>query len=64
MGNGIDPTWEVLLELLDDIDHSELAKQVKTALHSSYSLPFTLAPCTSLQSLYSAIIGSDFDSFD
>ena len=34
MGNGIDPTWEVLLDLLDDIDHSELAKQVKTALHS------------------------------
>ena len=22
MGNGIDATWEVLLELLDDIDHS------------------------------------------
>ena len=34
MGNGIDATWEVLLELLDDIDHSELAKQVKSALQS------------------------------
>ena len=34
MGNGIDATWEVLLDLLDDIDHSELAKQVKTSLHS------------------------------
>lgn len=33
-GNGIDATWEVLLELLDNIDHSELAKQVKSALHS------------------------------
>ena len=34
MGNGIDATWEVLLELLDDIDHSELTKQVKSALQS------------------------------
>ena len=33
-GNGREATWEVLIELLDDIDQSELAKQVKTALHS------------------------------
>ena len=25
-------TWEVLIELLDDIDQSELARKVKTAL--------------------------------
>ena len=32
-GKGREATWEVLIELLDDIDQSELAKQVKTALH-------------------------------
>ena len=31
-GKGREDTWEVLIELLDDIDQSELAKQVKTAL--------------------------------
>ena len=32
-GKGKEATWEVLIELLDDIDQSELAKQVKTALY-------------------------------
>ena len=32
-GNGREATWEVLIELLDDINQSELAKMVKTALH-------------------------------
>ena len=32
-GKGKDATWEVLIELLNDIDLSELAKMVKTALH-------------------------------
>ena len=32
-GKGIEATWEVLIELLDDVDQSELAKRVKTALH-------------------------------
>ena len=32
-GKGREATWEVLIELLDDIDHSELAKTVTTALH-------------------------------
>ena len=32
-GKGRQATWEVLIELLDDIDHSELAKMVTTALH-------------------------------
>ena len=31
-GKGIEATWEVLIELLDDIDQSELAKRVATAL--------------------------------
>lgn len=31
-GKGIDATWAALIELLDDIDQSELAKQVKSAL--------------------------------
>ena len=31
-GNGREVTWEVLIELLEDIDQSELAKKVKTAL--------------------------------
>ena len=33
-GKGREATWEVLIELLDDIDQSELAEQVKSALHS------------------------------
>ena len=33
-GNGRKATWEVLIELLDDIDRSELANQVKTAIES------------------------------
>ena len=33
-GKGREATWEVLVELLDDIDQPELAKKVKTALHS------------------------------
>ena len=32
-GKGKKATWEVLLELLDDIDQSELARKVKAALH-------------------------------
>ena len=32
-GKGKDTTWEVLLELLEDIDQSELARKVKTALY-------------------------------
>ena len=32
-GKGREATWGVLIELLDDIDQSELAKKVKTALH-------------------------------
>ena len=32
-GKGREATWEVLIELLDDIDQPELAKRVKTALH-------------------------------
>ena len=32
-GKGREATWEVLIELLEDIDQSELAKKVKTALH-------------------------------
>ena len=32
-GKGREATWEVLIELLDDIDQSELAKQVKIALY-------------------------------
>ena len=31
-GKGKEATWELLIELLDDIDQSELAKQVKAAL--------------------------------
>ena len=31
-GKGRETTWEVLIELLDDIDESELGKRVKTAL--------------------------------
>ena len=31
---GEEATWGVLIELLDDVAQSELAKQVKTALHS------------------------------
>ena len=31
-GKGREATWEVLIELLDDIDQSELARKVKTAL--------------------------------
>ena len=30
---GREASWEVLIELLDDIDQSELAKRVITALH-------------------------------
>ena len=32
-GKGKEATWEVLLEVLEDIDQSELARKVKTALH-------------------------------
>ena len=31
-GKGREATWGVLIELLDDIDQSELARKVKTAL--------------------------------
>ena len=31
-GKGKEVTWEVLIELLEDIDQSELAKRVNTAL--------------------------------
>ena len=31
-GKGREATWEVLIQILDDIDQSELAKQVETAL--------------------------------
>ena len=31
-GKGKEVTWEVLIELLEDIDQSELAKKVNTAL--------------------------------
>ena len=31
-GKGREATWETLIELLNDIDQSELAKQIKTAL--------------------------------
>ena len=34
-GKGREATWEVLIELLDDIDQSELAKKVETTLHFS-----------------------------
>ena len=34
-GKGRKATWEVLIELLDDIDQSELAKKIETALHFS-----------------------------
>ena len=33
-GGGKDTTWEVLVELLDDIEQSELAKQVKRAVQN------------------------------
>ena len=33
-GKGKEVTWEVLIELLDDIDQSELAKQVERALQT------------------------------
>ena len=33
-GKGREATWEVLIELLDDSDQSELAKQVQTACSS------------------------------
>ena len=33
-GKGREATWGVLIELLDDIDQSELAKKVKTALRN------------------------------
>ena len=32
-GKGREATWEVLIELIDDIDQSELARRVRTALH-------------------------------
>ena len=32
-GNGREATWEMLIELLDDSDQSELARKIKTALH-------------------------------
>ena len=32
-GKGREATWEVLIELLDDSDQSELAKKIKSALH-------------------------------
>ena len=32
-GKGVEVTWKVLIELLDKVDQSELAKRVKTALH-------------------------------
>jgi len=31
-GNGKDATWAVLIEILDDIEQSELARQVKSVL--------------------------------
>ena len=34
-GKGREATWKVLIELLDDIDQSELAKKVETTLHFS-----------------------------
>lgn len=34
-GNGREPTWKVLIELLHDIDESELANQVKAAIEVS-----------------------------
>ena len=34
-GNGKEPTWKVLIELLHDIDESELASQVKAAIEVS-----------------------------
>jgi len=34
-GKGREATWEVLIELLADIDQSELAKKVETTLHFS-----------------------------
>ena len=33
-GKGKEATWEVLIELLGDVDQSELGKQVKTVLHA------------------------------
>ena len=33
-GKGREATWKVLIELLNDIDQSELAKQVKNALQT------------------------------
>ena len=38
-GKGWEATWEVLIELLDDVDQSELAKKVKNALHLYFRLP-------------------------
>ena len=32
-GKGREATWEVLIELLEDIDQSELATKVETAFH-------------------------------
>ena len=32
-GNGIDATWNTVIELLEDIGELELAKQVKSSLH-------------------------------
>jgi len=32
-GKGREATWEVLIELLHEVDQSELAKKVKSALH-------------------------------
>ena len=38
-GKGREATWGVLIELLDDIDQSELARKVKNALHLYIRLP-------------------------
>ena len=38
-GKGREATWGVLIELLDDIDQSELARKVKNALHLYFRLP-------------------------
>ena len=38
-GKGREATWGVLIELLDDVDQSELARKVKTALPLVLSTP-------------------------
>lgn len=56
MGNGIDATWEVLLELLDDIDHSELTKQALHSYDNPSSAPVAVPHCYDYSIIGSGLI--------